>query len=228
MKLQYNRNRYYDYHTGRWLTHDPLGYIQPQTDEWLIQGQRADMLEQYLDGLNRYQYVKSDPVLLVDPQGTNIYLIEGNNKKGSCGSSNNALHQKVCVDLWRTKIIQGRKVLINEGMECYSFALTHVGFTAPKKRWLGFRSVVLCGCLRGRIYIDNYTGGSIKRIKYTKWKQDMNWRLRMTSKRVGKPDVYSVIRHNCRTYSQLEFDAAPGLTAGEVIGNQIGDKFGVH
>jgi len=24
-KLQYNRNRYYDQYTGRWLTHDPLG-----------------------------------------------------------------------------------------------------------------------------------------------------------------------------------------------------------
>ena len=25
LKIQYNRNRYYDYYTGRWLTHDPLG-----------------------------------------------------------------------------------------------------------------------------------------------------------------------------------------------------------
>ncbi len=24
LKLQYNRNRYYDQHTGRWLTHDPF------------------------------------------------------------------------------------------------------------------------------------------------------------------------------------------------------------
>ena len=26
LKLQYSRNRYYDYHTGRWLTKDPKGY----------------------------------------------------------------------------------------------------------------------------------------------------------------------------------------------------------
>jgi len=29
LKIQYNRNRYYDYYTGRWLTHDPLG-IDPR------------------------------------------------------------------------------------------------------------------------------------------------------------------------------------------------------
>jgi len=28
LKIQYNRNRYYDYYTGRWLTHDPLRYVE--------------------------------------------------------------------------------------------------------------------------------------------------------------------------------------------------------
>ncbi|MHC4573042.1 MAG: hypothetical protein ACYS76_02730 [Planctomycetota bacterium] len=27
LKIQYNRNRYYNYHTGRWLSHDPSGHI---------------------------------------------------------------------------------------------------------------------------------------------------------------------------------------------------------
>ena len=48
MKIQYNRNRYYDYYTGRWLTYDPLGYV---------------------DGLNLYEYPRSNPVILVDPSG---------------------------------------------------------------------------------------------------------------------------------------------------------------
>jgi RHS repeat-associated protein len=48
LKIQYNRNRYYDYYTGRWLTHDPLGYV---------------------DGMNLYEYVKSNPATGIDPWG---------------------------------------------------------------------------------------------------------------------------------------------------------------
>jgi len=48
LKIQYNRNRYYDYYTGRWLTHDPLGY---------------------LDSMNLYEYVGSQPATELDPQG---------------------------------------------------------------------------------------------------------------------------------------------------------------
>ena len=46
--LQYNRNRYYDYYTGRWLTQDPLGYI---------------------DGMSLYEGCLSNPVRYVDPLG---------------------------------------------------------------------------------------------------------------------------------------------------------------
>ncbi|MBI9018048.1 MAG: hypothetical protein JEZ07_12400 [Phycisphaerae bacterium] len=49
--LQYSRNRYLDYQTGRWLSHDPLGYV---------------------DGLNLYEYVKSFPFKAIDPHGLYI------------------------------------------------------------------------------------------------------------------------------------------------------------
>jgi RHS repeat-associated protein len=48
LKIQYNRNRYYDYYTGRWLTHDPLGYV---------------------DGMNLYEYGRSNPPNRLDPSG---------------------------------------------------------------------------------------------------------------------------------------------------------------
>jgi len=51
LKIQYNRNRYYDYYTGRFTTHDPLGYI---------------------DGMNLYEYVSSNVVLYLDPSGTSL------------------------------------------------------------------------------------------------------------------------------------------------------------
>jgi len=49
LKTQYNRNRYYDYYTGRFTTHDSLGYT---------------------DGMNLYEYVKSVPIYFLDPFGT--------------------------------------------------------------------------------------------------------------------------------------------------------------
>ncbi len=51
LEIQYNRNRYYDQYTGRWLTHDPLGYVE---------------------GLNLYEYVATNPIMRKDPLGTDF------------------------------------------------------------------------------------------------------------------------------------------------------------
>ncbi|MBI9019489.1 MAG: hypothetical protein JEZ07_19745 [Phycisphaerae bacterium] len=48
LTLQYSRMRYLDYETGRWLSRDP---------------------EEFADGLNVYEYVKSSPALFIDPYG---------------------------------------------------------------------------------------------------------------------------------------------------------------
>jgi RHS repeat-associated protein len=48
LKIQYNRNRYYDYYSGRWLTHDPLEYV---------------------DGMNLYEYAFSNPIMNADQDG---------------------------------------------------------------------------------------------------------------------------------------------------------------
>jgi len=54
LKLQYNRNRYYDYYAGRWLTQDAVGYV---------------------DGLNLYKYGRGVPLLVVDPDGATSRLV---------------------------------------------------------------------------------------------------------------------------------------------------------
>jgi RHS repeat-associated protein len=64
LKIQYNRNRYYDYYTGRWTTHDPLG-INPAGGK----ENPFSVLAQYAQGLALYEYVKSDPVGLLDEYG---------------------------------------------------------------------------------------------------------------------------------------------------------------
>jgi RHS repeat-associated protein len=60
--LQYNRNRYYDYYLGRWLTHDPFG-INPAAGK----PNPFSIRRQYMDGVNLYEYVRSNVPSLSDP-----------------------------------------------------------------------------------------------------------------------------------------------------------------
>ncbi|UCG47001.1 MAG: RHS repeat-associated core domain-containing protein, partial [Phycisphaerales bacterium] len=53
LKIQYNRNRYYDQYTGRWTTEDPFGYV---------------------DGMGLYEYVASAPTNQLDPYGNLSYM----------------------------------------------------------------------------------------------------------------------------------------------------------
>jgi RHS repeat-associated protein len=64
LTLQYNRHRYYDYYTGRWTTHDPLG-INPAGQ--LTGEVRARC--QYKDSLSLYQYALSHPQRGLDAFG---------------------------------------------------------------------------------------------------------------------------------------------------------------
>jgi RHS repeat-associated protein len=188
LKIQYNRNRYYDYYTGRWLTHDPLGYVE---------------------GINRYEYAESNPTQLLDPNGTDIYLEAG--KKG---------HLDVCVDLWKCSDVPGVEP-IRIGEVCFSFGAKGFGWAAPSTTWLGWSSLNAGGPLRGQIYLSGYVetegclpySGHIRRVirrKRTTVLQDIQWATWMLSTRLGTEDTYSVLRHNCRMYSQKEFDDAPG------------------
>jgi hypothetical protein len=152
---------------------------------------------QYIDGMNLYEYVSSNPINYVDPWGLNIYLITGNN---SGKWLNDKIHQKVCVGCSKDNI-----------KACFSFGRkeeNYWGWAVPSTSWLGWSSLNSGGPQRGVIYEDDYTGGSIKGTKITTFEQDATW-LQYMSLRVGMEDTYSVGRHNCRKYSQMEFADAP-------------------
>ena len=86
LKIQYSRNRYYDYQTGRFLSHDPLG-ITPNHPK----PNMFNVMSQYKDGMNLYEYVRSNPVIKVDPKG-----LESCGYKVDCGD--------IHVDSWWDRI----------------------------------------------------------------------------------------------------------------------------
>jgi hypothetical protein len=69
---------YYAAHMGRWTTRDPNGEIgrfgmETPPDGGMAVGfvdrDRHDVMAQYNDGMNLYEYVQSSPTLLTDPSG---------------------------------------------------------------------------------------------------------------------------------------------------------------
>ena len=237
LKLQYNRNRYYDQYTGRWLTHDPLGinptecegnpsflYEQDDTNHNLdihpdititseiyqpiLQSEGFEPKNQYMDGPSLYEYVRSNPVTYMDPNGTDIYL----EKKGT-------FHQDVCADLWMCSIETGVKP-IRFGEVCFSFGKKRFGWLWPSSTWLGWPSWNGGGILVGAIYgskseqtkdCSPYSGhiGTVVKRKHTTVQQDIDWVTWMLNIRVDTEDTYSLVRHNCMKYSQMEFADAP-------------------
>jgi RHS repeat-associated protein len=94
LKLQYNRNRYYDQYTGRWLTHDPQAFsVRVEFGESGLQfvgteiGRDSSVIDphdepgmativsvpagslHYVEGMNLYEYAHDNPLRYADPLG---------------------------------------------------------------------------------------------------------------------------------------------------------------
>jgi RHS repeat-associated protein len=179
--LQNNLNRWYDPSTGSWTSQDPMSFAAGDT--------------------NLYRYVGNSPTNAIDPTGTDIYLKTGNNTGNPI---NDAIHQSVCVDIWDSS---GTKKI---GVAAFSFGQTGWSWTWGSTSWLGWNSITLPGFgMKGTIY-ETGDCGTIVRTKNTTVEQDRAWLEWMRQNRVRTEDVYSVGRHNCRKYSQAEFENAPG------------------
>ena len=172
--------RYYSPQLGRWLTRDPL---------------------EEEGGINLYEFCENASTYKYDPLGQDVYLYQGNN---SGDPLNDWLHQSVVVDLWSDDC-PPRKI----GMQGFSFGYENEwGWNVPSFSWLGHTGFTLPGYyMIGVVYKAKVIGSQIAR-KRTTVRQDREW-LKYMEKKVGTKDVYSVGRHNCRNFSQSEFDAAP-------------------
>ena len=62
--IQYNRNRFYDYKTGRWLNQDPFGL---NVNGSCQNGFMTTL--QYIHGMNLYHYNDNNPINQTDPMG---------------------------------------------------------------------------------------------------------------------------------------------------------------
>ncbi len=175
--LYYYGYRFYHPTLKRWLTRDPI---------------------EEEGGINLYAFCDNCPVMNVDSFGKDIYLYTGND---SGNPFNDALHQTVVVDTWSNDCPPKKT-----GVRGFSFGFCgEWGWNWPNGEWLGQVSISLPGYwMIGEIYEASVVGKVVKTKKTTP-KQDKVWLKNMES-RVGTKDVYSVGRHNCRAFSQAEFD----------------------
>ncbi|AQT68440.1 RHS repeat-associated core domain protein [Anaerohalosphaera lusitana] len=89
LELMYYRHRYYDPQMGRFLQQDPWG-MDPAANSTRYFNPRS----QYKDSNNVYQYVKSWPVISVDPSGLVHVAFPG----GSSGSNETVCSRMPCME----------------------------------------------------------------------------------------------------------------------------------
>ena len=92
----------------------------------------------------------------------------------------------------------------------FSFAATGAQLPKFSSTWLGWNSLVIGAILKGEVYEPPPVSGARVVSRHTPTTaQGSRWLKYMLGTRLGLQDVYSVARHNCRTFSQWEFGDAP-------------------
>ena len=201
--------RQYDPELGRWLSRDSL--------------ENAEMSQ----GPNLYTYVANNPMIYIDPNGTDIRLTEGNkivNVKGwknyTKNYTNYKFHQEVSVDTWDEtgKIKTGEKcfsfgkidgaeglsINVSKGEETYGLKLTGEKTSGVS---LNVKGAVLDVSIIGAVYSPPVPQGikTLDTIKTTV-EQDRDFLQRMNA-RLGEKGEYGA-GYTCRNFSQEVFEDA--------------------
>ena len=182
------------------LTGAAFAYYSPQCGRWTTR----DPIEEK-GGVNLYAFCENDPISNYDKLGLDVTLTTGNKYAEWWKIINRYFHQEICVDTWEwnRKSCCWRKT----GRRCYSFAEEGFGFGAPGDDWLGMESIKGPGILRGKVYPTGDQGLKDTETLVTTPCQDKAfWNYLRSMK--GREDIYSLFRHNCRTFSRAMLSMA--------------------
>ena len=174
-----------------------FGFYNPSIGRW----QTPDPIEEE-GGKNLYTFCGNNAIGHYDPLGRNIYLYQGND---SGNLLNDTFHQAVAVDVWSDDCPPRKTGVIG-----FSFGfIGEWSWNWPNGKWLGENGNSLPGYyMLGEVYEISSPPGNVIGVKETTSEQDREWLERMRGK-TGMRDVYSLLNHNCRNFSQREFNAAP-------------------
>lgn len=93
-----------------------------------------------------------------------------------------------------------------------------VGFSVPGDDWLEMNSIKGPGVLRGKVYTTGDQGlEDTEPLETTPCQDKAFWDYLRSMK--GKEDVYSLFRHNCRTFSRAMLSMAEGFANTEECKN---------
>ncbi len=198
---------FYHPEQGRWINRDPIeetAFFQNH-----IEYSRLSILK-YMSLVNAgllppYLFVLNNPVSSVDADGLDIALTDGNKNASWWQVGNRFLHQEICVDTWVEDPSNpcSKKKSVRR---CFSFAATGLGFNGGDD-WLDRDSCQLGGPLQGEVYDTGDQGRKNAKSLKTTCEQDEAF-LKKLEALDGRTGAYSLLRHSCRSFSQMMFDEA--------------------